>query len=157
MNPSLSLSARRKSLRQTSSLSVATAITSIFLHSPSFLVISWIFFIQWIWVSITFRHFHFSIKLGCFFVLSIQSPFPFTWSVGMASLFLVFSPAVTFFSLPPSFPRCPPSQDKIAFPRSAVHFFVLSLFFGPAQNPLLSCQQKHFSTPASIEMQVARI
>ena len=81
----------------------------------------------------------------CFSVLLIQSIFPFTWSVAMPlhCYYLVFSTFVTFFSLPPSCPQSPPSQDKIAFPRSAVHFFVLSLFFGPAQNPSLSCQQKH--------------
>ena len=158
MNPSLSLSARRKSLRQTSSLSVATAITSIFLHSLSFLVICFISLIQWIF-AITVGHFHFSLKLGDEVSLFCQFK-AFFLSHGQwrcHCYYLVFSTFVTFFSLPPSCPQSPPSQDKIAFPRSAVHFFVLSLFFGPAQNPSLSCQQKHFSTPASIEMQVARI
>ena len=65
MNPSLSLSARRKSLRQTSSLSVATAITSIFLHSASFLAISLISSHSMDFCNhCTVGHFHFSIKLS---------------------------------------------------------------------------------------------
>ena len=59
MNPSLSLSARRKSLRQTSSLSVATAITSVFLHSPSFLAICFIFLFNGFLVQITVSDFTF--------------------------------------------------------------------------------------------------
>ena len=141
MNPSLSLSARRKSLRQTSSLSVATAITSIFLHSASFLAIS---FVQWILVLITVRHFHFSMKLGdaASLFCSLKAFFLSHGQWRCHCYYLVFSTFVTFFSLPPSCPQSPPSQDKIAFPRSAVHFFVLSLFFPAGTKPLAELSTK---------------
>ena len=144
-NESITVIVRKKKKSSTNFVSLRCNRHHFNISSLSFLPCHLFhFFIQWIFGPNHCQWFHFSIKLGDAVSLFCQLK-AFFLSHGQwrcHRYYLVFSKFVTFFSLPPSFPQSPPSQDKIAFPRSAVHFFVLSLFFPAGTKPLAELSTK---------------